>query len=97
MPNPLVITLLTGILAANLLATLRSQRDPWSLRHERLAHLLLIWLLPVAGAALVFFLLRDKPEPGSGKMPTMPDPGADSMAGSGRQNARGYLSDDSPD
>jgi hypothetical protein len=93
--NVLIALLLVGIAACNLVASVRSLRDQFSVRHERVAHLLLIWCLPVAGALLVFFMLRDGPETTSGCYPNEPDVGDEYVADFGRPNDRGYMK--SPD
>lgn len=93
----LVILLSAGILGLNVVASLRSSKDPWSLRHERITRLVLIWGIPVAGALTVLFMLRDVYEVSSGRHSTNAELGAESLDGCGLPNDQGYISSSSED
>lgn len=83
--------MISGILGLNLAASFRSQRDQFSLRHERFARLILVWFVPVAGALLALFMLRKASEAASGKYPRKASIGDDYVTGFGLMNYRGYI------
>jgi hypothetical protein len=61
-PYPLAVLqllIVLGIIAGNTFLTLRISRDELSAPTQRLAQLLLIWLLPIMGRVFVYFLTRD--------------------------------------
>lgn len=69
-------------LCLNLLATRAVLRDAFAERSQKLAQLLLVWLVPIIGAILVLAFHRRSESP-SRKYREAPDPG-DDYATSGR-------------
>ena len=67
----MIIDVLAAVLAAlfvlNAWVTWRACRDGLSTVTQRLAHVILIWVLPFAGALLVLHLQRHHPERASGR------------------------------
>ncbi len=71
-----VALLLVPLIAANGMATRLVLRDDVISRQQKIAQMLLVWLLPVIGAVLVFAVHR-RPEEPSRKYRQAPDPGED--------------------
>ncbi len=57
MPSLLVAAVLL-LLVLNARITFQALRDPWMDRAQKVSQLAIIWLLPLAGAALVWHLRR---------------------------------------
>ena len=86
------IILLVGLLVLvviNVYASRQSYRDILSSRRQRFAQIVLIWLLPIIGAALALRLTRDAPELSNGKYSAEPNMGDE--YGGGRLNSQGYI------
>jgi len=71
-----VVALATMLVVANAIATKKVMRDAFAERSQRVAQLLTIWLVPVAGAIIVFAIHRRSEEP-SRQYRKPPDPGDD--------------------
>jgi hypothetical protein len=71
-----VVALGLVVLAANVWATVLVMRDSLSEPSQRMAQLLMVWLLPILGAVIVFAVHRSVEKP-SGKYKKQPDPGDD--------------------
>ena len=71
-----VVVLGAAVLTMNVWATILVVRDSLSERTQRIAQLLMVWLLPILGASIVFAVHRSAEKP-SGKYREMPDPGDD--------------------
>ena len=73
----LILLMLAALVALNVWVTWHVLRDDLSSPPQRVAHALVIWLLPFAGALVVLQSQRKQPERGSGQYPNNPDPGDD--------------------
>ena len=68
--------LIALLLAANAVATRVVLRDEHSQRGQKLAQILFVWLVPIAGAIVVFAVHR-RPDPPSLQYYKPADPGAE--------------------
>jgi hypothetical protein len=78
MQKELVFVAVLGavVFTMNIRATILVVRDSLSEPSQRLAQLLMVWLLPILGAIIVFAVHRPAEKP-SGQYREMPDPGDD--------------------
>lgn len=61
------VILVSGIVAANVMASVRAIRDDGSTREQKLFQVALTWILPVLGAILVLMFTRQHPRTSSGQ------------------------------
>lgn len=98
----MIIDVLTGVFALLLLlntwVSWRAINDYLATRAQRVAHILLIWGLPVLGALLVLHMQRQHPERHSGRYRDVPEPGEDfGVSGKGYRRTQQGLENGSTD
>ena len=94
METSLVVILIGGLLVVNALASFRIARFNGSSRRQKVAQLVLLWLLPFIGAITAFLFTRESLEAGDrtyGKRKS----GWDDMMHPGTLNRKGHLSNSS--
>ena len=95
METIVVLVVLAALVLANGLATRVALRDPYSERRQKVAQCCAVWLLPVFGAILIFFLHR-KPEKPSGRYRDSEYRPDDLTSGRGVSHSVSTHADDTP-
>jgi hypothetical protein len=72
-----LVVIFIGIAVLNVWATWKVLRDEMSSPVQRFGQTLVVWFVPLLGAALTLYLKRQNPEPGTGTYREIPDAGDD--------------------